>query len=484
VRNTVLVLAARVVSRLIALVTVIAMANSLGDTGFGRLQTLVTLTNLVSVVADLGFFTLFVREGARHPDQVGRYLDNVLSVKALLLIVAFGVLAGTLHIVGLSDLLLPGFALLALAGYSNVLRGTFYAIQKLTYEAVDIVLESLVLVGITALGVATHQGIAFFLWGYAASYGFSCVYFIAVLALRGIAKPRWRLELDLLRPWFVAALPLAVTYVLATVYFKVDVPILQHFRPYAEVGWYTLAYKPFEALLFVPLTMRTVIFPVMSVFYRAAPDRLQVSAEKFFKALTVTGLPCGIALAVLTPGINALLRLYPESEPALRILAVGIVFMFLDNTFIAVFNAMDRQVAYMWIAAGGLVFNVVLNLILIPSYGYLGASWATTVTEMALVAAGWGVLARLARPLPIWHAVWRVLGAGALMTLVLLPLRDLHGAAVVGALGAGAATYVIGLLVLGAFDAEERALVGRALRRGGAVAPPPPPPATSSRGRP
>ena len=37
----------------------------------------------------------------------------------------------------------------------------------------------------------------------------------------------------------------------------------------------------------------------------------------------------------------------------------------------------------------GLVINLGLNLILIPRFGYIGASWATVATEIGLVLAGW-----------------------------------------------------------------------------------------------
>jgi O-antigen/teichoic acid export membrane protein len=469
-RNTLLVLVARIASRLVALFTVIAMGNHLGDGGFGRMQTVVTLSALVSTVADLGFYTLYVREGARRTDQLERYLNNVMSLKVFLLAAAFAVLFGTLRITGLSDLLLPAFAVMFLAGYSTLLRGTLYALQRLGFEAIDIVLESLVLLGVTLAGVATHQGVAFFLWAYAASYGFSCVYFGVVLRVLGIARLRWRFELDVIRPWFFAGLPLAVTYMVTTVYFKVDVPILQHYRPYSEVGWYTLAYKPFEALLFVPLTMRTVVFPLMSVYYRSAPDRLALSSEKFFKGLVLIGLPCGVGLFVLAAPINSLLHLYPESEAALRILAIGIPFMFVDNTFIAALNAMDRQVLYAWVALTALVVNVGLNLVLIPRYGYLGASWSTSACEALLATMGWVLLARLARPVPVWRASWRILAAGVGMGLALVPFRNAHSWATVAAIAVGAAVYAVLLIAFRAFDAEERALGRRALSGAGSPA--------------
>ena len=73
-RNTALVLSAKVVARLIALVTVLYMIRWLGKEHDGYFTVLVNLTAIVSVVLDLGFNVLFFREGARHHAEIERYL--------------------------------------------------------------------------------------------------------------------------------------------------------------------------------------------------------------------------------------------------------------------------------------------------------------------------------------------------------------------------------------------------------------------------
>src|SRR5207248_1895618 len=211
-RNTALVLTARIASRLVAFVTVIATMNHLGEAGFGNFQALVNYTALVAVLVDLGFNTLYVREGARHPAEIGRYLSNLISTRVLLSLVALAVLAGALKLAGLESLLLPGFVLMVLTSYSNLLRNTFYALQQLTFEAIAIVLESVVLLALVVYGILSHAGVAYFVWAYVGSYAFSCAYFLTVILARRMAPIRWRLELDFLRRWFWNGLPFALTF--------------------------------------------------------------------------------------------------------------------------------------------------------------------------------------------------------------------------------------------------------------------------------
>jgi len=466
VRNSALILVVRVASRLIALVSVVSMGNAIGDSGFGRLQTAVTYGLLISVLADLGLSSLYVREGARHPESINRFLNTVMSAKALLLAGCLPLLAGLLYIAGLHSLLLPTFAILVLSGYSLLLRNTLYALQRLGFEIASIVPESLVLLGLVIAGAASHQGVAYFLWAYALSYAATCGYFAVVLITAGIVRPRWEMDLKLLRPWLVAGLPFAITYIFTTVYFKVDIPILQRFRSYEEVGWYSLAYKPFESLLFVPVTLRAVIFPIMSVYHRTAPDRVAPLAGKLFKALAALGWPLSLGTFLLAPQLSDAFHLFPQSAAALRILALAIAFMFVDNTFAATLNAIDKQKVFAYIALAGLLINVGLNLILIPLMGYLGASWAVVITEVMLVTIGWVVLRSQLAALAVWHLCWRIGVAGLVMGAFLYLIHPLGRVHLLVAVVAAAVIYGATLLVMGAVDPDERRLLRSALRRG------------------
>jgi O-antigen/teichoic acid export membrane protein len=467
-RNTVLLLGTRVISRVIALVTVITIGNALGDSRFGELQTAVTYVNLVGTLSDLGLSALYVREGARQVTSIGRFFNNISSLKLVLSVVSLPPLLGLLYFVGLRSLLLPAFALLVLSGYSLLLRNTLYAMQQLGFEIIEIVPETCIVLGLALAGAHAGAGSGFYLWAYCASYAFACVYFAVVLYRKGVLRPRWSVDTALLKPWIRAAIPLGVTFVITTVYFKVDVPILQRFRPYSEVGWYTFAYKPFEALLFIPFSLRGVVFPLLSVYHRRSPGQVLALSEKFFKALVMLGWPITVGVFLLAPQFNDLLHLYPRSEEALRILALAIVFMFADNTFAATLNAIDRQNVFAVVALVGLVVNVGVNLVVIPAYGYIGASWAVVVTEAALVVAGWFVLRRQLGTLRVLRSCWKTIVAGAVMGVFIHVVQPQGRLMLFVVIVASALIYAGVLLLLRVADAEELELIRRALRvRGG-----------------
>ena len=455
-------LAAKVVARLIALVTVIATLKWLMPAPYGTFTTLVNYTAIVSVVLDLGFNVLYVREGARHPADIQRYLRNVMSLRILMAVGSFVILAVALAIAGLSSLLVPGFLLMVLTSYSTLLRNTLYAVQRLGYEALAVVLESIVLLGLVLIGIKIGAGVTYFVWAYAAQYAFSCAYFAIVLWWQKIAVVGWKLEPQLVREWFFQGLPFALTFVLTILYFKIDQPLVYAIRPHAEAGWYAAAYKPFEALLFIPMTLLSVVFPVLSVYFRERPQELTDAVSRFFKALLVIGWPIAVGLFVLAHPLTPMF-LYPQSEPALRILALALAIGFVNNAFIGALSASDRQVSFTWAAGWSLVANLALNLMLIPLFGYIGASWATVLTEVVLGVAGWILTRRHIGQVPVLKLTWRPILAGLVMGAVLVPLRNFDGVQVTIPIVVGAAVYAGAALLLRAVTSDEIAFARRAL---------------------
>src|SRR5205814_655575 len=219
-----------------------------------------------------------------------------MSLRLLMSVLALVLLAALVIPIGLGALLLPGFVLMVLTSYSTLLRNGLYAVQQLGYEAIAVVLESAVLLALVVYGVRTRQGVAYFVWAYAIQYGFSCVYFASVLALKRIAVIGWRFELPLIREWMWKGLPFALTFVLTIIYFRIDQPLIAVLRDLKEAGLYAAAYKPIESLLFVPITFLSVVFPVLSVYHRERRQDMLDAVSRFYKALLLLGWPASVGI--------------------------------------------------------------------------------------------------------------------------------------------------------------------------------------------
>jgi O-antigen/teichoic acid export membrane protein len=448
VSNSVFILIARTISRVISLVVVIVLANALGDTRYGQYTTLVAYSGLVAVVGDLGFQSLYTREAARNRAELGSYLGTLIVFRVAL---ALGLGAK------LPSLILPGCALLIATAYASLLRNTFYSVGRAEFDAIAIVVETLIQAGLIVFGARRHSGVAYYVWAYTASYTFTIVYTVVVIQVFRLGRIRLGLDLGLIRRWWPLALPFAFTFFLTNVYFRAGVLILQQFRSFAEVGWYTFAYKPFEALQFVPLAIQSVVYPLLGVYFVSNIAMLKLAYERFFKVLVLLGWPLTVGTFVLVHPINQIFNRsgsFTQSEPSLRILAFGIVFLFANSAFYAMLNAMNRQGLNAWATALAAVINIGLNLAFIPFFGYLAASVMTVLTEAALCAFGWWFV-QLKRPelrLPVIRLSWRIVAAGVLMGIALYPVRRYSIFLVAPA---GFAVYVVAIYFLRAIEPDE-----------------------------
>jgi O-antigen/teichoic acid export membrane protein len=467
-RNTLLVLAGRTASRGIAVVTILLTATHLHAERFGEFSVAIVSTTLVaSICLDLGFNTLLQREGAARPAEIERYLQNLLSVRLIFGVITLPVLAAVLYVLRLENLLAPAFLLTVFMSISTLLRYALYAVQRIGFEVAAIVTESVLILGLTLVGVHSHQGVSYFLWANAGAYAFDCIYFLVALRVLRIARIRWRFEPELIRKWIWMGVPLALTAVLTTMFWKADVPTLKYFRGDTEVGWYSLAYKPFEALLFIPVAMFNVVMPALASVRQESPESLRAGVRSFFKALLVIGWPLSVGIWILAAPLAGLWKgAFPESIAALQILGLACVFAFTNVAFIGALTVLNRLSLLTLTASASLLFNVISNVMLIPRFGYLAASWTTVGTAVFLEVLGFWFTTRHLGPLGLWATSWRVVVAGLIMGVALYPLRDVHGVAVAGAMTLGLCIYAGSALALRAITAEEVAMLRTALLAG------------------
>ena len=434
VRNTTILFAARTASKLLVLVAFLFQQHYLGASRYGEFSLIVVFSTLSSIVGDLGLQIVYLREASRDNGKMKTYLAAVLATKIPLFALSLLTLAimAALKSPAILALVWPAFALQVATSVANVLRSTFYATGEMRYEAIATMSEALILLMGTVLVAHARLGAAAYLWVYALSYAVTCVYAYLVIARRYFV-PTIHFDPILARRLLKMAVPFALVFFLNTVYFRIDVVILSALRPLSEVGYYTAAYKFLDGLSFVPQTIMNAVFPVLSVVHLQSTASMREAYTTTCRLLASLAMPFAVVLGLgAAPFLSSLpLRVFPQSAPALQILALAIVFMFVNSTFIFGLGAMDRQMDSVVLSVMSIAVNVALNFILIPIFpratGYLGSSWATVITEVFLLVAGyWMVRRRLEYRLPWGRPLLPILVSGALMAGVMGLLSQLN----------------------------------------------------------
>ncbi|MDQ6713414.1 MAG: oligosaccharide flippase family protein, partial [Candidatus Dormibacteraeota bacterium] len=344
-RNSVLVVGARAVAKLAVFVVIVLLWRHLGADNYGRFATTIVYVTLVGIAADLGLQTVFIRDVSKDRTVLARYLANLLSARLLLSLLGFVILALALRL--LSPTLFPytlaAFVLLLTTSYSSLLRAVFYIRGRLGYEAIAIVAESLVLLALTLVAIQRQASWDAFLWVYSASYLFTCLFAFGVIRWGWQERVAIRLEPVFVRRLLAAGLPLALAFTITTIYAQLDIVLLQLFRNFQVVGWYSAANKYIDAVAWVPQSAMGAVFPALSLLAASDRRRLVFAYEKSYKMLAILGLPLAVGIGVTADSIVHVTRGFEQSIPALRILAPSVVLLFVNNAFIYTLTAINRQ---------------------------------------------------------------------------------------------------------------------------------------------
>jgi O-antigen/teichoic acid export membrane protein len=271
---------------------------------------------------------------------------------------------------------------------SNFFASIFQAYEKLEYQSIASVLNSiLMLIGIFIL-INYNYGIITFTILYALVAGFILIYYLFILTKRfELPVPKIVIDWDFWKPTIKTAAQFGLMGVFVTIYIWIDSIMLSFMQGDQAVGLYNAAYRIVLLLLFIPAVINTAIFPVMSRLYGSSTESLKMIVEKYFKYMILIGVPLGVGITLLANQIIILIfgQAFLESAPALQILIWATVFTFGNAAFVQLFQSTDKQLLLTKLTFIGMVINVTLNFILIPKYSYIAASFNTLITEFTIL---------------------------------------------------------------------------------------------------
>ncbi|HYT43260.1 MAG TPA: oligosaccharide flippase family protein, partial [Methylomirabilota bacterium] len=337
-----------------------------------------------TLFADFGLSGLGVREIARHKKETDSYGTNILIFQVfftLLLIILLGVLLLFMPI-SYTLKVITFFFGLGLIPLALDMSYIFQAHQKMEYVLV---------------GKAINQG-AYLILGLILITFFKNVVFVPISALISgvggaiityvilkkivnfkLKKPHTKIFKVLV----IAAIPFVAAEILVQVYRNIDIVMLQFIRDTNEVGYYSSGYKIVNSIILFISLVSVSFFPLISYYFKHDKKQFKQSILLFSQTTGLLSIPLAIGGIIYARQILTLLygnQLLAGTDvfKVLLLLLIVIPFRLLVLSTII---AADKQHHYMISSAIATIINVILNIILIPRYGMIGAGIAIVVTE-------------------------------------------------------------------------------------------------------
>jgi O-antigen/teichoic acid export membrane protein len=436
------------------------IARELDPAGFGTVDVLASVVALLTLVSLLGMDSAVGRSYFDYPAGDERRRATIRFAIALSLAVSLGVavLLALAAIAGVAAAttnrsILAASVLIPLGSALAVARLSFLLRRQRTAYVMTAALQAVVgigaAVGLVLAGLGPPGYFAGLAAGAVVALGFS-------LGLGDLIRaPGRRLDRAEIRLLLEYGLPLVPAAAATWAIFALDRALIASMRDLGEAGYYAIGSKVAAPMMLAITAFAIAWGPFIFSQSRARQRELRA------RALTVVVAGTGIFFLALVLFAPELVRLLggDDFRPATRAVP-GIALGWLGFAAATVLSTefslsrRTRVIALATVTAAAI--NVVLNLVLIPPFGFVGAAWATAASFMLLAAI---YLVWEWRSGPVPYRLGRlaaIVGVVAMATVAALLTNDGEGAIARGVGCIAGAAVLIAVAATDRGDREDR----------------------------
>jgi O-antigen/teichoic acid export membrane protein len=462
-KNTIVLVALRVLLPALAVGLVLLLSRYLGADGLGRYTLAFSFLYLFNSIAPLGLGAIITRDGARDRAKLASVLGNSMTlgtVAAIAMTILMSVVAcisdydqGTREAIVILSL--------ALIPYTIGLfqDSAFISLERMDYLAMGTVAEYFIKVG---------GGIILLYMG----YGLNAVLILAVVGriagciisaelLRRLDLPtRWTFEFDEMK----ALLKLAPTFLLigifATLYWRIDIFMLSKLQSVEQVGYYGAAWRILELAMVLPQSLCLSLYPQIAESATSDLARLRWIGHSALRYLLAISIPIAIGVTIMSESVLELLYgpTFRSASYTLGILILTLIPYGFVRFHAYLLVGLNRQRIDLVLNVIMALMNILLNLALIPKFGHLGAAIATFAAICLYGVLQYGYL-RIQMPNRVMPIPMPFSMLSAVVAFAIFVWMFRHGNVLVVA-SIAALLYVAWLLMSGFFTASELKLFG------------------------
>ncbi|HEY9515395.1 MAG TPA: oligosaccharide flippase family protein [Gemmatimonadaceae bacterium] len=362
----------------------VVLSRYFGPSGIGQFAYGFAIASFVSIFVGLGLDDFGVREFARLETADSRQLLGKLVVSQLGLLVIVGVaLGGFLLATKASPTVAGIIVVLSIQQAVLAIARTFFAPA---YAQQAMATPALMEVGCRAAGmlitlalvVLSHASLVVAVVG----YPIGALALLAFAIPSGVRRtgglslriaPREALRLVLIT-W-----PFGASEMVYLLYTRADLVILTWMRGDATAGIYASSLKFYEVSTLPVFFLGFAAYPALSrLFEERAPRLASAVGRLFLSSLLIAGLIAwGMVFVIPSVLVPLLGDKFSSAGPVVQLMAVFVVLTAVEATATRVLLAVHLQVIKFKLQLASTVLNVVLDLLLIPRFGIMGAIVAT-----------------------------------------------------------------------------------------------------------
>lgn len=341
---------------------------------------------LFSALTSLGLQSIVVRELIKNDNNTGEVMGSsfVIMIAGSLLAMSFA-LAGVLfnHNNKLVIYVVFIYSLVNIVGSLSVLSYYFQAHLKIRFVTYVVLCQNIIDISCKLYMVhAKFSLLSFAILNLIEAILTNIV--ILILFLRHYNSARWSMSFAMMKQLLHQSIPLAIAGAMVSLYMRLDQVMLEHYKGLSSVAEYSVGVKLIEMFYIIPTIIMPNIFPSMIKSYESSEEIFNLHMRKIYKYSFWCSI--GIALIISIFGGKIVTLFYGDKYLASELIfQVGI--WCIVPVYFGVFSSIWLQVLGLqkysvYFTAMGLLSCVILNRVLIPEYGAIGAIIATIISQL------------------------------------------------------------------------------------------------------
>lgn len=377
----------RVISMAVSLLATFYIARALGPQNFGELSYAQSVLGILAIFSALT--ASLYRDLVKNKDQENTQLGTAWFVSASTIFITIALVVLYTFFIPHDQLTLWVIGILAIAQFFapfSIIRNVFYAKTETKYLSIADFLIHVFISGAKITAMALGHGILIL-----ASIMFLEQVVIAVtqtflyIKVHKGSLLKWHFSPTYAKQLILDSLPIVIIAGSGAISGRIDQVFLKYFLDTTTVGLYSVAVQLSEVWHLIPGLILGALFPAIV----NVKDNKQVYRRRLGTLAVVFiifGIGISIIITLIAPFIIPLIygTAFILSIPLLQIYIwslTGMVLGFLVSNFL-----MAENLRIIQIVTGVLpmIINVILNLILIPTYGAYGAALATLISYSLL----------------------------------------------------------------------------------------------------
>jgi O-antigen/teichoic acid export membrane protein len=390
VKNTFWVATGTTLTKIIRVIVIIYAARLLGAENYGIFTYALSLVTIFTIFSDIGLTNILTRELTKRTEEKKEYLSTALVVKLFFLFVTLILISLCAPLISKFDAAKPLMIILAVTITFDSLRSFFYAItrseNRMEAEAGLGIVTEIFITTFILLTFFKSPSIEALAWAYMIGNGIGLM--LTILYLRQYVKNVfYYFKKQLVRPLIRTSWPFAVMGIFGMFMTNIDSVIIAIFNNPHELGLYAAAQRPISLLYILPGFLSIALFPIINKFSgNRDPKNLSILIQKTTLMSLAIALPIVVGgIIVAGPLINITFGYqFIGAVVTFQILLVSLLAVFPGAIFADLILAEDKQRVFIRSSFLGAATNVILDLLLIPTYGIAGSAIATVAAQLVV----------------------------------------------------------------------------------------------------